>query len=183
MLDRSMSTLTAPSRVATRMTLTSQVLSEWPGPGRELLGLRLDRLGEPQGDPGDGAVLGLLGAGRRRGRRRGRGRRRCGFDHEVELTAVQPDVDAADRHLGGDLRGCLGDRLHQRQPGRRVERERQPFRSCVRLGPGRLGGREQVAAEVLDVRGDVHVHHDDITMTSCQELDDIKWCQSSSRAR
>ena len=45
------------------------------GPGRQLLGLGLDRLGDPQRDPGEAALLlGLLG--RRRGRRRGRGRRR-----------------------------------------------------------------------------------------------------------
>jgi len=36
------------------------------------------------------------------------------------------------------------------------------------LGAGRLGSREQVAAEAVDVRRDVHAHHDDIIMTSCQ---------------
>ena len=149
-----MSTLIAPSRVAARTTLTSQVLSEWPDRAGELLGLGLDRLGEPQRDPGDAAVL-LVLRGRRR-RRGGRGRRRGrpagASTDERELAAVEPDVDAAGRHLGGDLGGGLRDRLHQREPGGGVEGEGEPLGGRAGLGAGGLGGGEQVAAEAVDVR-------------------------------
>ena len=163
-LDRSMSTLIAPSRVADADDVDEPGVERVAGPGRELLGLGLDRLGEPEGDPGDAALLLVLDArGRRRGRRgRGRGRRARGVDHERELAAVEADVDPTGGHLGGDLGGGLRDGLHQRQPGGGVEGEGQPLGGRLGLGAGGLGGCEQVAPEAVDVRRDVHVHHDDI---------------------
>ena len=172
-----MSTLMAPSRVAARTTLTSQVLSEWPDRAANSSALALTDSGMPERDPGDAALLLVL-----RARRRGRGAAepagwaaRRGVDHERELAAVEADVDATGRHLGGDLGGRLGDGLHQGQAGGRVEGEGEPLGGGVGLGAGRLGGREQVAPEAVDVRRDVHVHHDDIIMTSCQGASDVTW--------
>jgi hypothetical protein len=135
-----------------------------------VLGLGLDRLREPEGDPGDAAVLVRLGGRRRRGRRGRTGRALGRVHHEVELTAVEAYVDAPGRHLRGDLRRGLADRLHQRQTGRRVERERQPLRGLLELGTRALGRREQVSTEAVDVGGDVHVHHSDINVMSCQGM-------------
>ena len=140
------------------------------GPGRELLGPALTDSGIRRVIRATPPSSSILVAGRRRGRRRGRGSGGAGArDHEVELATVEPDVDAARRHLGGDLGGRLGDGLHQREPGRRVEGEGQPLGGRLGLGAAGLGGREQVAAEAVDVGRDVHVHHDDIIVTSCQE--------------
>ena len=73
-----------------------------PGGGRGVLGLALDRLGQPQGDARGAAVVEVLGRGRgsRRGRRCGgdRGDGRAGdgrVDDERELAAVEAYVDAA----------------------------------------------------------------------------------------
>ena len=110
--------------------------------------------------PGGGGGAG--GAG-------GRGGPGRSVDHERELAAVEPDVDATGRHLGGDLGGGLRDGLHQREPGGGVEGEGEPLGGRLGLGAGGLGGREQVAPEAVDVRRDVHVHHNDIIVTSCQE--------------
>ena len=124
-----MSTLMALSRVAARTTLTSQVLSEWPERAANSSALALTDSGSrsvirarppssSSSAPGVRAErAGPGGAGGAAGR----------VDDEVELAAVEPDVDAAGRHLGGDLGGGLGDGLHQREPGGGVEGEGQPL--------------------------------------------------------
>src|SRR6478609_7481988 len=114
MLDRSMSTLIAPSRVAPRTTLTSQVLSECP-----------DRAASS-------SALVFTDSGMR-----------------SVMRATLPSSPTSSA-AGGE--GGAG-------------------------GAGGARGGEQVAAQALDVRGDVHVHHCDITMTSCQARSDVKWRQ------
>ena len=164
-----MSTLIAPSRVAVRTTLTSQVLSEWPDRAANSSALAFTDSGSrsvmravppssSSSAPGGGGVGG--GAAAPGGP--------AGLDDERELAAVEPDVDATGRHLGGDLGGGLGDGLHQREPGGGVEGEGEPLGGRLGLGAGGLGGCEQVAPEAVDVRRDVHVHHDDTNVTSCQ---------------
>ena len=163
MLDRSMSTLIALSRVAARTTLTSQVLSEWPERAASSSALALTDSGSRSviratlpSSSTSSAVGGVGGAG-------GAGALGRALDHEVELAAVEPDVDAAGRHLGGDLGGRLGDGLHQGQPGGGVEREGEALGGLAGLGAGGLGGGDEVPAEAVDVRRDVHAHHRDIT--------------------
>ena len=143
MLERSMSTLMAFSRVAARTTLTSQVLSEWPeraasSSARVLTdsGIRSVIRARPPSSSSS--------SGRRaeRAARRG-GRGRGDVDDEVELAAVEAYVDAAGGHLGGDLGGGLGDRLHQGQPGGGVERHGQPLGGLRDLGAAGLGRRRR----------------------------------------
>ena len=173
MLDRSMSTLIAPSRVAARTTLTSQVLSDWPDLAASSSALVLTDSGIRSVIRAQAALLVVL-AGHRRGGGRGRGRDVAGgVHHEVEVAAVEPDVDAAAGQLGRDLGGGLRDGLHQRQSGGRVDGVAEPLRGLPRLGPGALGGGQQVPLEGVDVGGDVHVHQHDITVMSCQGVRDI----------
>jgi hypothetical protein len=104
-------------------------------------------------------------------------------DDEVQVAAVQSDIDATRRHLGSDLGGGLGDRLHHRQPGRRVEREPEPLRGLAHLLAGTLDRGGQVAAEAVDVRRDVHAHHYDTTMTSRQGRHDVISVRSGVRGQ
>ena len=83
-------------------------------------------------------------------------------------------VDATVRHLGGDLGGGLRDRLHDRQPGAGLEGEAEPLGGLAGLLAGGVGGGDERGPEALDVRGDVHVHHYDITVTSSQAFVDIR---------
>ena len=163
MLDRSMSTSTAESRVAARTTLTSQVLRLSPAraafsSARVLTdsGIRSVTRASPPSSVSSGS-----------GRGRRRGRRRCGrrgdVDDEVELAAVEAYVDAAVGQLGGDLGGGLGDRLHQGEPGRRGQGEDEALGGLLDVVAPGLGSGDEVLAEALDVRRDVHAHHYDIT--------------------
>ena len=169
MLERSMSTLIAWSEVAARMTDTSQVLRLWPLVAAFSSALVLI-------DSGMRSVMrarspSSTSSGPGRGRRRGSGRcdaRRCHLDHEVELAAVEPHVHAALGQLGADLGRGLGDGLHEGQAGAGVQRVAQALGHLAGLVATGLGGGQQVAAEAVDVRRDVHAHHYDITMTSSQ---------------
>ena len=115
-----------------------------PGLGGGLLGLGLHRLGEPERDPGDAALL--LGGRRRRRRRRGAGAAR-GRPPWTTKSRSRPSSRTSTPpvgHLGGDLGGGLGDRLHQGQPGGRVEREPEPLRGRRTSVARALDGRDQV---------------------------------------
>ena len=112
--------LMAPSRLAARTTLTSQVLSDWPASFARSSALALTDSGIRRVIRARLPSSTSSGAGGGGGDRRGR---RRDVDQEVEVAAVEPYVDAAVRHLGGDLGGGLGDRLHDRQPGAGVEGE------------------------------------------------------------
>ena len=137
----------AASLVAARTILTSQVLRLSPARAAISSALVLTDSGirsviraRPPSSASSAAGGGRWGRGRRR-------RRRGHVDDEVELAAVEPDVDAAVGQLGGDLGGGLGDRLHQRQPGGGVEGEHQPLGGLPDVvAPGLRGGHE-VAAE------------------------------------
>ena len=169
MLDRSMSTLMAFSRVAARTTLTSHVLSEWPDLAASSSALALTDSGIRRvtraRPPSSSTSSGVGGAGGGGGAGALAGAR---LDDEVELASVEAYVDAAGPHLGGDLGSGLGDGLHQREPGRGLQGQREPLGGLLGLRPSGLGGGDEVAAEAVDVRRDVHVHHYDTTVTSSQ---------------
>src|SRR6476659_6592354 len=113
MLDRSTSMLMAPSRVAARTTLTSQVLSDWPASAARSSALALT----------DSGIRSVIRDSEPSSSSSGAG----GGGGAGEVGAVEPDVDAAVGHLGGDLGGGLGDRLHDREPGAGVEGEAEPL--------------------------------------------------------
>ena len=132
-----------------------------------LLGPGLDGLRDAERDAGQVALLHLLGTGReRRGGRRRDGGGGGHLHDEVQLSAVEAYVDAPLRQLGADLGGGLGDGLHQGEAGARVQGVAEALGHLARLLATRLGRGEEVAAEAVDVRRDVHAHHYDITVTS-----------------
>ena len=75
--------------------------------GRRLLGLPLDLLDEPQGDPADVAGVHPRAA-RRRGRRRGVGDV-LRADGDPDVAPVEAHLDRPVAELGGDLRGEVGE--------------------------------------------------------------------------
>ncbi len=91
---------------------------------------------------------------------RGGGRRRD--RHELRLAAAQPQLDRAGRQLARDLVGGGRERLEQREPDRRLQRGGQALRQRTGLLAARLGGDGELAAELLDIRREVH----DATMAS-----------------
>src|SRR5204863_1172593 len=94
-------------------------------------------LRDAEGDAGEVSVLDVLG--RRRRGWCGRGRR--GDVHEeVEVATIEAYVDAAVRHLRGDLGGGLRDRLHDRQPSAGVEGEAEPLGGLAGLLTGGVRG-------------------------------------------
>src|SRR5215218_1667933 len=126
-----------------------------PLPGGGLLDAGLEVLGQAEVDAGGGAVVGL--------RRRGRvvdgldavvGRR--GGHHEVGLAGAQAQLDRAGRELARDLVGGGGQGVEQHQPGGGLERGGQPLGERAGILAARLGGDEQLAAEVLGVGRQVH---------------------------
>ena len=163
----------AASLVAARTTLTSQVLRLSPARAARSSARVLTDSGIRsviRASPPSSASSGAGGAG-------GAGADGCGgaaLDDEVELAAGRAGRRRPRRQLGGDLGGGLGDRLHQGQPGGGVEGEHEALGGLPCLVAARLGGRDEVAAEALDVRRDVHVHHYDIKMMSCQGQSDIE---------
>ena len=150
-----------------------------PGGGRLLLGPRLDALRDPERDASQVAVL-LLGRGRRR-RRRGRlraslpaarSRRRSRSSRPLSRTSTLPSgssavISAAAWEMASIRASrALGSSAYDEPLGRLLE-----------LVAARLGRGDEVATQAVDVGGDVHVHHSDITVTSCQHHCDVTWCR------
>ena len=110
------------------------------------------------------------GARRLRGRRGLRRHRHRGYvDHELRLATLEPDVDGAGRarrRFGGGLR----QRVHERQADGGIEGQREPLGRGLGLVAACLGRGREVVPQALDVGGDVHAHHSDITVTSRQAL-------------
>ena len=103
---------------------------------------------------GDGSGGGRRGAEVVRGRR--------GRDDEPEVAAAQPDVDGAGGQLAGDLLGGGGEGAEQRETQRGLQRGGEPLRERARLVAADLGGGHELAAQLLDVGGEVH----DVIVTS-----------------
>jgi len=95
-----------------------------PGVDRQAVGSRLrfdprlERLGEPQRDPG---CSGVVGRGVSGGLRRLVGVLRHGGDDELRLATAEPDVDDGVVEPGRNLRSGRGQYLEQREPDRGVE--------------------------------------------------------------
>src|SRR5690606_15023475 len=129
--------------------------------GGGFLGLGFDLVQEAQGDAADVAAFGV--------RRRGWGFVGGVFgsagggvvDHDLDVPAVQAQVDDRSVELGGDFGGQVGQGVHDRQPGGRFDRageDRGPLQGVL-VAHG--GGGCEVVAELADVRRQIH----DVTMT------------------
>ena len=75
---------------------------------------------------------------------------------EADVATAQPDVDRAGRQLAGDLLGRRGQRAEQGEPERRLERPGEPLGERARLVAADLCGRHELAAQLVDVGGEVH---------------------------
>ena len=89
----------------------------------------------------------------------GRGRRR---HDESDVTAAQPHVDGAGGEFPGDLLGGGGQGAEQRQSDGGLERHGEPVGEGAGLVAAEFGGDGEFAAELVDVRGEIH----DATMAS-----------------
>ena len=142
-----------------------------------LLGLALDLLDQPQRDPADVAAV----ARRTRGTPPGAGRLRFGLGLRLDgrLPADRdPDVAPVEAHLHhpvaerrGDLRGEVGQRVHEGQPGGGLD-----GRAEQRGGPPGLlvaggGGRGEVLAQLVDVLTEIH----DATVASERGVSQGHW--------
>ena len=81
---------------------------------------------------------------------------RGGGDDEAGLARAQAQLDRAGRELARDLVGGGRQRVQQHQPDRRLERGAQAVGQRAGLIAARFGGDGELAAEVLDIRGQVH---------------------------
>jgi hypothetical protein len=121
----------------------------------------LELFGKAQGDPGRRPVVGV---GSCRGHDVVRGRsllhdlvgRRRSADHEADVAAPEPDVHGTGSQLAGDLLGRRREGAEQGEAQRRLQRGREPLGQCSRLVTTDLGGGEQLRAQLVDVRSEVH---------------------------
>src|SRR6516165_4123450 len=131
-----------------------------PGPVGGLLDPALEALAEPEVDAGGRALVGVGGYWRQGACRwsgwLGEGIRQCGRHDEARIAPAQADVDRAGREVARDLVGRCGQRLEQREPGRRLQRRGQPLGELASLVTGHLGGRGQLLAERCDIRFKFH---------------------------
>ena len=107
------------------------------------------------------------------GCRCGDGVRAAADDDEDRLTALQAHLDGDALELVGDLGRRVREGVHERQSRGGFEREADPLGGLLGLRthrPGRLG---EIPTQCVDVLGDVHVHHNDTTVMSCQHHGDI----------
>ena len=70
--------------------------------------------------------------------------------------AAQAQLDRAGRELARDLVGGGRQRIEQHQPDRRLERSGQALGERAGVLAAGVGGDRELAAEVLDVRRQVH---------------------------
>src|SRR5690606_35634937 len=69
---------------------------------------------------------------------------------------------------------------HHRQPDGGVQGDRQPLRRSRDLRGGAGSGGEELLAEPVDVRSDVHAHQNDTMMTSWQVDSGVRPIQTVS---
>ena len=77
-------------------------------------------------------------------------------DGDADVAAVEAHVDGAVAELGGDLRGEVGERVHQGQAGGGLERGAEQSGSALGLLVAGGRRRSEVVAQLRDVSTDVH---------------------------
>ena len=120
-----------------------------------LLGLALDLLDQPQGDPAHVAGVHPRAAARRRGRwrRLAHGLRAHGGTH---VAPVEADLHRAVAERGVHLRGELGERLDQGEPGGRFDGGAEQCGRALGLLVAGCGRSREVVTQLRDISTDVH---------------------------
>ena len=109
---------------------------------------------------------GFVVAGRVRGVTGGRRVSGHAHDDELGIPPLQAQLDRLPAQFGADLSGGVRQGLEDRHPHGGIERWRDSFDRVGQVVPAGRSGRQQISPQVLDVPGDVHVHHYDIRVMS-----------------
>ena len=105
--------------------------------------------------------------------------RRAGHD-ELDLAPAEPHVDRAGCEVAGDLGGRGRQRIEQHEPRGGVEAAREPLGDRARLLRAALHGIGELPLQIADVRAEIHRHHDDTTVVSCQAQVTPLWCPAQN---